>query len=60
MKKKLREKEEEYSIETTKLKRQLEDETFIKESLERKLRSLEDELNTKQVLLMSVLKYVGA
>ena len=48
MKKTLREKEELFNADTLKLKRQLEDETYTKNSLERKLRGLEDELSSKQ------------
>jgi len=47
IRKTLKEKEEEFTAETVKLKRQLEDETFTKCSLERKLKGLEDELSSK-------------
>ena len=47
IRKTLQEKEELFNAETLKLKRQLEDETFTKSSLERKLKGLEDELSSK-------------
>merc|ERR1719270_1782957 len=48
MKNSLKEKEELFNTEKLQLKRQLEDETYTKNSLERKLRGLEDELTGKQ------------
>lgn len=48
LRKSLREKEEHFSAETVKLKRQLEDEQYTKSSLERRLKGLEDELTSKQ------------
>ena len=48
MRKSLIEKEDFFNSETMKLKRKLEDEEFTKNSLERKLKGLDDELNSKQ------------
>ena len=48
LRKSFKEKEETFNDETIKLKRKLEDEEYAKNSLERKLKGLEDELSSKQ------------
>merc|ERR1719308_40782 len=47
MRKSLQDKEDHFSAETIKLRRKIEDEEYAKSSLERKLKGLEDELNSK-------------
>merc|ERR1719308_773835 len=47
MRKSLQDKEDHFSAETNKLRRKIEDEEYAKCSLERKLKGLEDELNSK-------------
>ena len=47
MRKSLKDKEDHFSAETIKLRRKIEDEEYAKSSLERKLKGLEDELNSK-------------
>ena len=47
MRKSLKDKEDHFSAETIQLRRKLEDEEYAKSSLERKLKGLEDELNSK-------------
>jgi len=59
LEKKLIETDEEFVEETIKLKRQIEHETFTKTSLQRKLKSLEDELDTKQTEVRGLKTVVG-
>jgi hypothetical protein len=47
-KKKLSNLEDDHSTEVNRLRRQLENEEFAKSSLERRFKSLEDELSSKQ------------
>ena len=50
----LREKENFFTSEKTRLESQLEDETYVKKSLERKLKGIEDELTCKQTEILGL------
>ena len=54
MSKTLREKENFFSSEKSRLERQLEDESYNKKSLERKLQGVEDELTSKQTEILGL------